>query len=104
MPERRKPKGRFEWMEMSDAAQECNTQRQQVGANCPACQLRVILHCTLCQIQVTACLCSTVDKWGQDEAFRRMVEQFGEEITREHYRRAGLIIPGAPAIHIPRDN
>ena len=97
-------RGRYEWMEMSEAEAQCNTSRQQTATNCPACKMKVILHCSTCKIQVTACLCSTVDKWGQDEAFRRMVEQFGEEATRAHYRNAGIIVPEGPNIHNSRDN
>lgn len=92
---------RFKWMEMSEAAKECSTQRQQTGANCGTCQMRVILHCSTCKIQVTACLCSTIDKWGEDEAFKRMVEQFGEEMTRSHYQRLGIVVPQTPKILLP---
>ena len=94
---------RFAWKEMSEAAAECNTVRQQTSTNCPTCKMKVILHCSTYKIQVTTCLCSTIDKWGEDEAFKRMCEQFGEEMTREHYRRAGLYVPQVPKILRPED-
>jgi hypothetical protein len=84
---------RFKHMVSTEANEECRTKGQHTGANCGTCSMRVILHCTICKIQVTACLCSTIDDFGADAAFMRLVEQYGEEQTRDHYRKMGLYVP-----------
>lgn len=65
-----------------------------IGTSCPACQNRVILHCGDCKLQVTACLCSEYERFGQDAAWQRAVARWGEEAARQRAEMAGLWVPG----------
>jgi hypothetical protein len=55
--------------------------------------MQVILHCTECKIQVSGCLCTEIERFGEDEAWKRSVERYGEDMARERYRKAGLYVP-----------
>lgn len=86
---------RFPSMDVVNANNECKTRDGYVFDQCPTCKMRVGLHCSGCKIQITGCLCTEVDRFGQDEAWRKAVERFGEEMARERYRNAGLYVPEA---------
>lgn len=87
---------RYEAMEMAVANDQCRERDSQQRRTCPQCQLPIMLHCSTCKIQVTGCLCTEIDRFGQDEAWKRAVEMFGEELARDRYRHAGLYVPSAP--------
>lgn len=83
-------------MDQGKANGECRNRGKQSVDTCPVCLLRVLMHCTDCKIQVGGCLCTEVERFGKDEAWQRACDQFGEELARERYRRAGLWTPGDP--------
>lgn len=97
------PKGgsRFPSMDLGAANNECRSRDQIVFDRCGKCSGRVGLHCSDCKIQVTGCLCTEVDRFGNDETWRRAVERMGEEFAREQFRRAGLWIPGEKKLITP---
>lgn len=84
---------RFMSMDVTDANAECRTRGDYEFTNCPKCKLRVGLHCSTCKIQVTGCLCTEYERFGNDVAWQRAVERFGEEMAREKARAAGLWVP-----------
>lgn len=85
---------RFEALPLSEIHQGCSRRLQDlVFANCGACSLRVGLHCSDCNIQVTGCLCTEYERFGNDEAWKRAVERYGEELAKEKARSAGLWVP-----------
>jgi hypothetical protein len=89
-----KKRERFVAMEQGAAMRECSSSiESRVLAQCPACSQQVYLHCSTCKIQTTGCLCTEVDRFGNDEAWKRACERFGEEMARERYREAGLYVP-----------
>lgn len=92
---------RFTSMDQGAANDECRSRNAQVFDQCPSCKQRVALHCSTCKIQVTGCLCTEVDRFGNDEAWKRAVERWGEEMARDQYRSAGLYVPEAPRLIVP---
>lgn len=84
---------RFHSLELKAAKVECGKNDDFVFDNCPACNQRVMLHCVQCKIQVSGCLCTEYERFGQDEAWRRAVDRMGEEMARERARAAGLWVP-----------
>lgn len=84
---------RYESMTLDKANDECRSRDSMDFQNCPECKMRVGLHCSDCKVQVTGCLCTEMDRFGQDEAWRRACERFGEDLARQHYLKAGLLIP-----------
>lgn len=90
MPER---PSRFASMDMGQANAECLRRDSVVFDTCPVCKTKVGLHCSDCKIQTTGCLCTEIDRFGNDEAWRRACERFGQELAAENYRRAGLYVP-----------
>ncbi len=85
---------RFIAMDMIEAKNECNRTDQVTFTNCPKCRYRVGLHCSDCHLQVTGCLCTEIERFGNDEAWLRSVERFGLEFAKERFRMAGLWVPG----------
>lgn len=84
-------------MDASEAHDQCGPKNalEMVFDRCPKCKVKVGLHCAECRIQITGCLCTEVDRFGNDEAWLRAVDRFGEELAKEHYREAGLWVPGS---------
>lgn len=90
-------------MEINDANKECSANvipgtqgrgREQIRfTDCPRCRMRVGLHCLNCKIQVTGCLCTEYERFGQDAAWQRAVARFGEEAARQRAEMAGLWVP-----------
>lgn len=88
----------FPHMDMAQANSECNHRAHQVFDNCQMCKQRVGLHCAECVIQVTGCLCTEYERFGNDAGWKRAVDMFGEELARERARSAGLWVPDAPRL------
>jgi hypothetical protein len=55
--------------------------------------MRVLVHCYECMIQVTGCLCTEYERFGQDEAWARAVARWGEQAARQRAEAAGLWVP-----------
>lgn len=51
----------FERAELRDANRDCGMQRLK-PAQCGACGQKVLLHCDNCQLQVTGCWCTAVER------------------------------------------
>lgn len=90
---------RYTAMDQAKANAECVRRNALHFTQCPKCQSRIALHCTACEIQVTGCLCTEVDRFGKEaegiqQIYDRMAERVGEEEARKQMRQAGLWIPG----------
>lgn len=83
----------FEHSDTIRANSECRHRDAFVKDYCGKCKMPVMLHCSECKLQVSGCLCTEVERFGQDEAWRRAIDQMGEELAREKYRRAGFYVP-----------
>lgn len=86
---------RFAAMDKAKADNECGPKNaeEMVFDVCGKCRQKVGLHCSDCKIQITGCLCTEVDRFGNDVAWQNAVERYGEEMARERYRDAGLFVP-----------
>lgn len=87
-----KPK-RFECMDTPDATAKCGRpydRNASVRTVCAVCDMSVFLHCGDCQIQITGCLCTAIERMDEREyaEFKKMVQE-------KKAREAGLIIPGS---------
>lgn len=80
-------------MDMGAANHECRSRDALVFDTCGKCKRQVGLHCAECKIQVTGCLCTEIDRFGNDVAWQKACERYGEELARQHYRQAGLYVP-----------
>lgn len=84
---------RFVSMALPEAVKACGRQQEPIFENCGACDQRVALHCDNCRIQVTGCLCTEIDRFGENEAIKRMIDREGYEQTKERLAKAGIVIP-----------
>ena len=85
---------RYRSMDMVQANEECGDRpRQQYSAVCPKCSTTVILHCHNCEIQVTGCLCTEVDRFGSSVAMERLTKRIGYEQAVARMQNAGFYIP-----------
>lgn len=83
----------FRHLDVSDANRECSKRNQNEGATCAKCKFRVILHCSDCKVQLTGCMCTEIERFGENEAVRRIFDQFEEEEARKRLKGAGIILP-----------
>lgn len=89
----RDAEGRFPSMDMGAAMKQCGKPHEPEKEQCHKCKMSVLLHCSDCKIQVTGCLCTEVDRFGNDEAWKRAVDRLGEEAARERMKAAGFWVP-----------
>lgn len=83
---------RFRTMETSKAVKECGRpyDRSKVKqTKCPACDMTVILHCTDCEIQITGCLCTAMERMSDEE-----FADFKRQIQEKKAKQSGLWLPG----------
>lgn len=80
-------------MDMAAAVKQCSSVKQQVKSICAKCDSSVILHCERCEIQVTGCICTEVERFGNAEAVQRMMDRYGEQEARARLKRAGIWVP-----------
>lgn len=88
----------FPHKDLRGANAECPRRDSFYKDSCGKCEMKVMLHCDDCKIQVTGCLCTEYERFGNDEGWRRAVDMFGEEIARERARKAGLWVPDSPRL------
>lgn len=85
---------RYPSMDIREANNECGVKpHKQKRAVCPKCAKSIFLHCDDCKIQVTGCICTEVDRFGNSEALERMIERVGEEQAVREMQKAGLWVP-----------
>lgn len=85
---------RYPAMEMAQANEQCGPRpNMQYRATCPKCDSAVILHCRNCNIQVTGCLCTEVDRFGSSVALERLMQRVGYEQAVARMTKAGFYIP-----------
>ena len=85
---------RFDSGEMAEANQECGDRpEEQYVERCKKCGMKVVLHCFRCEIQVSGCLCTDVDRFGESAAIQKIIEREGIEQARIKLARAGIWIP-----------
>lgn len=95
-PEVKKP---FQHATLGEANDNCSANLRNgrrdsgKGAKCEVCTMKVILHCYDCMIQITGCLCTEYERFGNDEAWARAVARWGEEAARQRAEAAGLWVP-----------
>lgn len=88
--EREHPKP-FRHMDLASASADCGRPYNRnfvKRTQCKVCEMDVILHCSSCEIQITGCLCTAVERMSPDE-----LRQFREQVRRKQARDAGLILP-----------
>ena len=91
---RRGVKAPFESMDLAKATESCNTpSAPRVGAECKSCEMRVILHCENCRVQITGCLDTEYARFGQEQAWARATARWGEDAARKRAEAAGLWTP-----------
>ena len=83
----------FTHMDLRDAQGECGRRDDFVFDQCGKCGMRVGLHCSDCKIQVTGCFCTEIERFGNDEALKRMIERIGEEEAYVRARKLGIWTP-----------
>lgn len=89
---------RFVSMDMAKANEQCSSRRLQQRDTCGKCDSPVIVHCAQCMIQVTGCVCTEVDRFGESaerikEIYDRMAEQVGPDVARARLTKAGFWVP-----------
>lgn len=57
-------------------------------AKCAVCEMDVMLHCADCEIQITGCLCTAVERMNQAD-----FAQFKHELQLRKAKEAGIILP-----------
>lgn len=88
--EREHPKP-FRHMDLAAATNECGRGYNRnfvIRTQCKVCEMDVMLHCSNCEIQITGCLCTAVERMSDDD-FRT----FREEVQKKKAREAGLVLP-----------
>lgn len=88
--ERKHPKP-FKHADIPGADAECGRpydKTKVVRTNCAVCEMNVFLHCADCQIQITGCLCTAVERMNQAD-----FAQFKEELAKRKAKEAGIILP-----------
>jgi len=91
--------GGFEWADVVDADRECSRKRTPTKKRCAICNRPVMLHCTACNIQITACLCTIIQRLEPLEAYKLLANQLGQTKAREAMANYGYnmpLIPGLP--------
>lgn len=83
----------FERMDTAQAVRKCGRafdKNKVARVKCKVCDMDVILHCTDCEIQITGCLCSAMERMSDEE-----FAQFKQQIERKRLQSKGLWLPGA---------
>lgn len=84
----------YEFADSHKANRECGVKPgQQLPSTCPRCKRRVILHCAGCEVQISGCICTEVDRFGEDEAWQRATKRWGDKLARERMGEAGFWTP-----------
>lgn len=82
-----------------DADRECGKRRRIHKVKCGACRRTVMVHCDECRIQVTACLCTLIERMGPVEAYKTLARQVGQREAQAAFKSFGydmLWLPGIP--------
>lgn len=82
----------FRRMDTAAAVKECGRpfdKNKVTRTECKVCDMTVILHCSDCEIQITGCLCSAMERMSDEE-----FADFKRQIEEKKAREAGLILPG----------
>lgn len=88
--ERKHPKP-FKHMAIPEANAECKrpySRHNLVRTLCKVCEMDVMLHCSDCEIQITGCLCTAVERMTPEDLHR-----FKEQVAQRRAREAGLRLP-----------
>lgn len=89
---------RWDSMDMAKANEECGERDAVFKSVCKKCDMAVMLHGPRCNIQVTGCTCTEVDRFGATaegiaQVYERMAKSMGPERAKESLQRAGFWIP-----------
>lgn len=91
--------GGFSWADDApDADRECGKRRRAHRVKCGACKRTVLLHCDECNIQVTGCLCTLIERMGPVEAYKTLARQVGQTQARSEMLRFGYNMPFLPGL------
>lgn len=83
---------RYTAMDLVQANKKCNTYAIYF-VECPSCEMKVGLHCPDCKIQVTGCLDTEIDRFGQNTAIQRLIDRLGFEKAKSYLSKIGMWIP-----------
>lgn len=91
--------GGYEWADdVLDADRECSQRRALTKKRCTICRRPVMLHCSSCDIQVTACMCTIIHRMEPLEAYKTLAQQLGQTKAREAMLGYGYNMPILPGI------
>lgn len=91
--------GGYEWADdVLDADRECSHPRSVVKKRCAVCHRPAMLHCSSCNIQVTACMCTIIQRMEPLEAYKTLAKQLGQNKAREAMLSYGYNMPILPGI------
>jgi hypothetical protein len=79
---------RYRDMTQQEANDSCGPAKHE-KVRCPVCDHVVLLHCLLCDIQVTGCLCTAKERMTPQE-----YENFVNNLKRPRRRPSGIKIIG----------
>lgn len=89
--------GGFEWADdVLDADRECSQRRSLTKKRCGICKRPVMLHCSACNVQVTACMCTIIKRMEPLEAYKMLAQQLGQTKAREAMLSYGYNMPILP--------
>lgn len=81
----------FKQTDVVQATETCGRPYDRNAARrtkCPVCDMDVFLHCGDCEIQITGCLCTAVNRMNEHD-----LRQFKIELQKRKAKEAGLILP-----------
>lgn len=94
-----KREGSLTWAnDVSDADRECGKRRHPHTVACGACKRSVLIHCDECRIQITACLCTLIERMEPIEAYRTLAQQVGQIEAQRQFKSFGYNLPWLPGI------
>lgn len=84
---------RFTAMDLAAANKECSSRDKIYFDDCPRCEMRLGIHCRLCEIAVTGCFCTETDRFGKNEAIKRLVDRLGLDAAKAKLQKNGFWTP-----------
>lgn len=83
----------FAHMDLAAAQAECGRPKVIIFDICKKCDQKVGLHCDSCKIQVTGCLCTELERFGENEGIQRIFDKLGEDAARARLAKMGIVVP-----------
>lgn len=59
-----------------------------------------MVHCQRCNIQITACLCTMVERLEPIEAYKMLAKEVGQTAARQQMQQFGYNMPILPGLRL----